>query len=144
MKKTIRLTESELTNLIKKIIKENNEVKENWFSKMFKKEKPVDSNLEPVKKDISDFTREELDKIWINVDRFASPGFFDEWEAEGYLLHTVANGDEKLFNSLVDWFEKDGRNEYTIGLLRYGIFGLDKRGQEKRRQYRLSKKYPKF
>ena len=29
MKKTIRLTESELTNLIKRIVKENNEVKEN-------------------------------------------------------------------------------------------------------------------
>ena len=47
MKKTIRLTESELTNLIKKIVKENNEVKENWFSKMFKKEKPTDPT--PVK-----------------------------------------------------------------------------------------------
>jgi len=43
MKKTIRLTESELTNLIKKIVKENNEVKENWFSKMFKKGKPTNS-----------------------------------------------------------------------------------------------------
>ena len=70
MKKTIRITESELTNLIKKIIKENNEVKENWFSKMFKKEKPIDPTpIELTKKEKVD----ELTKRLNDVLYFYSP-----------------------------------------------------------------------
>ncbi len=61
MKKTIRLTESELTRLIKRIIEENNEVKENWISKMFKKEKPDDSTpVELSKKEKVDELTKEL------------------------------------------------------------------------------------
>jgi hypothetical protein len=98
MKKTIRLTESELTRLIKRIVEEN---------EMFDNDMEGDDenlDMDP----ISQFTPEELDTIYDTVYRLSQPGFFEEDEAESYLFYTVANKDENLYNSLVDWLERNG------------------------------------
>lgn len=119
MKKIIRLTESDLTRIIKRVIKEN-EIEENWFSKRFKKNKSTP--IKTIRKDISDFTYEELERIWENVVRYVSPGFFEKDEAENYLLYDVTDGDRDLYNSIVDWFEESNKDEDIIRLLKTGIW----------------------
>jgi hypothetical protein len=87
MKKVVRLTESDLERLVKRIIKEN-ESKEDLFNK---------------------FTEEDLEKIKGNVIRYLQPGFFDDWEAKHYMEKVVGN-DKELYKSLVDWLESNGVN----------------------------------
>jgi hypothetical protein len=57
---------------------------------------------------LSQFTPEELNKIYDTVGRLSQPGFFEEDEAESYLFYTVAKEDENLYGSLVDWLERNG------------------------------------
>jgi hypothetical protein len=107
MKKTIRLTESELTRLIKRIVEENemfnNDMGDDYYGMDMEGD---DENLDM--DPISQFTPEELDTIYDTVYRLSQPGFFEEDEAESYLFYTVANKDENLYNSLVDWLERNG------------------------------------
>jgi len=98
MKKIIRLTESDLTRLIKRIVEEN---------EMFDNDMEGDDenlDMDP----ISQFTPEELDTIYDTVYRLSQPGFFEEDEAESYLFYTVAKEDQNLYDSLVDWLERNG------------------------------------
>ena len=83
MKKIIKLTESDLTKIVKRIINESQDP-------------------------LSQFTKEELDNISDRVGRLSQPGFFEDDEAESYLFYTVAKKDENLYGSLVDWLEKNG------------------------------------
>ena len=83
MKKIIKLTESDLTKIVKRIINESQDP-------------------------LSQFTKEELDNIYDRVGRLSQPGFFEDDEAESYLFYTVAKKDENLYGSLVDWLEKNG------------------------------------
>jgi hypothetical protein len=85
--KVVRLTESDLERLVKRIIEEN-ESKEDLFNK---------------------FTEEDLEEIKGNVIRYLQPGFFDDWEAKHYMEEVVGN-DKELYKSLVDWLESNGVN----------------------------------
>ena len=80
MKKTIRLTESDLIRLVKRVIKES---KHNHFSE------------------------EELDKIEGRVRRYMNPGFFEDWEAMSYLRDLV-DGDDELLRKLINRLEDRG------------------------------------
>ncbi len=88
MKKVIRLTESDLTKIVRKIIKESESLESTDI--------------------LSQFTNEELMVIKDNVIRYLQPGFFDDWEAASYLRHEVANNDEDLYKALIDWLGKNG------------------------------------
>lgn len=92
MKKVIRLTESDLTRIVKRIIKES------------------EDDMGP----LSEFTNEELEEIKYKVIRYLQPGFFDEWEAENYLLYSVSGGNKHLYNSLVGWLEQNGVESYHL------------------------------
>jgi hypothetical protein len=78
MKKVIRLTESDLTRIVKRIINESQDP-------------------------ISKYTKEELENISREVIKMSQPEFFEDWEARNYLYYEVANKDKKLYDSLVKW-----------------------------------------
>jgi hypothetical protein len=78
MKKVIRLTESDLTRIVKRIINESQDP-------------------------ISKFTEEELEKISRMVINMSQPEFFEDYEARNYLYYEVAKKDKKLYDSLVKW-----------------------------------------
>jgi len=107
MKKTIRLTESELTELIKRIVEENemfdDDMSDDYYDvNMEGDDENLDMDL------LSQFTHKELMDIRDNAIRYSQPGFFDDNEVESYLYHTVAGGDEGLYDSLVDWLKRSG------------------------------------
>ena len=83
MKKIIRLTETDLTKIVKRIINESQDP-------------------------LSQFTEEELEKIYKEVLNMSNPVFFEDWEARNYLYYKVANKDEELFDSLVQWMNGKG------------------------------------
>ena len=91
MKKIIRLTESDLTKIVKRIIKENIEFN-------------INDTIDP----LSQFTSEELMKIKENVIRYSQPGFFEDYEARLYLYYNVAKEDKTIYDSLVEWLERNG------------------------------------
>lgn len=84
MKKTIKLTESDLTKLIEQMVKENME---------------DDSHIP--------FHGEELEDIKSSVMRLTQPGFFEDYEVCGYLLRR-SHGDRELAHRLVKWLETQG------------------------------------
>jgi len=63
---------------------------------------------------ISQFTPSELMDIKNNVIRYSQPGFFEDNEAGIYLFYTVANGDQSLYDSLVDWLSRNGVDTYLL------------------------------
>jgi len=95
MKKIVRLTESDLHRIVKRVIKENDESM---------------GDMGP----ISQFTPSELMDIKDNVIRYSQPGFFEDNEAGIYLFYTVANGDQSLYDSLVDWLGRNGVDTYLL------------------------------
>jgi len=149
MKKVIRLTESDLTRIVKRVIKESfmderdydyilgilaNEglhPNSEWFDE-FEQSRFYDDNMtddeyaeslhdfiiqgdnEEDMGPLSEFTNEELEEIKYKVIRYLQPGFFDEWEAENYLLYNVSGGNKHLYNSLVEWLEQNGVESYHL------------------------------
>lgn len=83
MKKIIKLTESDLTKLIERIVKESME----------------DTHIP--------FGDEELEDIKSGAIRYMQPGFFEDYEVCGYILKR-ANGDKELAHKLVRWLENEG------------------------------------
>jgi hypothetical protein len=113
MKKVIRLTESELINVIKNIIIENDGDDKYHDKDMEMSDEYYDKDMEGDNENLdmdllSQFTHKELMDIRDNVIRYSQPGFFDDNEVESYLYHTVAGGDEGLYDSLVDWLKRSG------------------------------------
>jgi hypothetical protein len=113
MKKVIRLTESELINVIKNIIIENDGDDKYHDKDMEMSDEYYDEDMEGDNENLdmdllSQFTPEELNKIYDRVGRLSQPGFFEEDEAGSYLFYTVAGEDQNLYDSLVDWLEKNG------------------------------------
>jgi hypothetical protein len=107
MKKTIRLTESELTELIKRIVEENEMFDDDMSDDYYGMDMEGDDenlDMDP----LSQFTPDELNKIYDRVGRLSQPGFFEDDEAGSYLFYTVAGEDQNLYDSLVDWLEKNG------------------------------------
>ena len=83
MKKIIRLSETDLNRIVRRVIKENMGT-------------------------ISMFSQSELENIYNTVGRLSQPGFFEDYEASTYLMHGVAKGDQDLYNSLVNWLGENG------------------------------------
>ena len=83
MSKIIRLTESDLNKIVRRVIKENMGT-------------------------ISMFSPSELENIYNTVGRLSQPGFFEDYEASTYLMHRVAKGVQDLYNSLVNWLGENG------------------------------------
>jgi hypothetical protein len=106
-KSFIRLTESELTRLIKRIVKENEMSDDDMSDDYYGMDMEGDDenlDMDP----LSQFTPEELNNIYDTVGRLSQPGFFEDDEAESYLFYTAAKEDKNLYDSLVDWLEKNG------------------------------------
>lgn len=83
MKKVIRLSESDLNRIVRRVIKENMDI-------------------------ISMFSPSELENIFNTVGRLSQPGFFEDYEASTYLMYDVAKGDQNIYNSLVNWLSENG------------------------------------
>jgi hypothetical protein len=91
MKKVIRLTESDLTRIVKRIINESQDP-------------------------ISKYTEEELENISREVINMSQPEFFEDWDAKNYLYYEVANKDEELYDSLVKWIKDNKKGFDTRNL----------------------------
>ncbi len=80
MKKIVRLTESDLNRIVKKVIHESL---------------------------LSQFSEKELLGIKNRVIRLMNPGFFDENEVV-FFLEDITGGDKRTLKSLVSWLEENG------------------------------------
>ena len=108
MKKIIRLTESDLIRIVKKVIKEN---KESYNDDYRVKGKPMfgHSQIEDL------FTPSELEKIKDNVLRLNNPGFFESYELDSY-LDKVTDNVPKIKKLLINWLKN---NEVYLDYLGY-------------------------
>jgi hypothetical protein len=104
MKKTIRLTESDLMRIVKKVIKENEEMD------FLNYRSPIDRPEGKIT-----FTSEELNKIKDEVLRLNNPGFFEPYELETYLdgiTNNLYGENQKAKNKLINWLKSEGINLY--------------------------------
>jgi|TARA_R110000796_G_scaffold98184_1_gene205597 hypothetical protein len=91
--KVVKLTESDLQRIVKRVLTEGKHL-DNGF-----KNSPPES--------LSRFTTDELKSILDNTIQYSDSTFNEDWEVEDYLEYRVAMEDPELFKSLVGWMKDE-------------------------------------